>query len=486
MTLSILLFVSFVEVRGSSVHPRNVGLEDLTGFMKKSEMPSTGKDWMSLSKGVEFQMSPEFENDDKLKNTFNRMLNGEDDEFGTFNHKKGQHEHQTSRRTASDSTYNPYSEQTLFVDGAETYYSAYAQAWRYVGYYVDCNADEEERRRLGGDEGGCVRYLLWAAYVDPYYGGNGLYEYQFYDRDDEEWTSYCADEDYCRKMDCHESDTHYQLMGFFKHADFDDWVEQLFKHEGVCIWTEDESDFMYEMEELLPKGCYQTYHYDDEANKISVYYGLMPEANGDVTLGLYTDYMCSQVYGGDVSVWEVIGNGEDRRLREKENNNKVSRRMSEDDQDLEETYEAYNSAFSIFKICQPCIAYDLSNGMECDDDAGYTNVNQCMKFRTQCEMGTATMEDVAMATEQGSTTSLSLMSGMVTTGSDYTKYVNNFISINDEVDDNTELAIFVGSIAVLAFGLYSLSRAHYQHRNKSNGNSNSRNTPLMNQGGNYA
>lgn len=443
-------------------HPREVNLgEVMDDFLKQSEVPSfKDQHWMSVSKGVEYQPSPQSSQDPKMQRTLDRLLRGDD-----------------------DTVENPYADQTIFVDGAETYYDAYAQAWRYVGFYVDCQAEaEDDRRRLDGDNDGvgCVRYLLWAAYVDPYYGGNGLYEYQFYDRWDEEWVSYCNDDDSCRKMDCHQSGTHYQLMGFFKHADFDDWVEQLFKHEGVCIWTEDESDFMYNMEELLPKGCYQTYTYDEDNNKELLYYGLKPLADGDVTLGLYTDYMCSQLYGGDASVWDLVQNNENRRLSEiKQHKHKHSgRRLSSDDQDLEEVYEAYNSAFSIYKICQPCIAYDLSNYMECDDDAGYTNVNQCMKFRSQCEMGTATMEDVNMALEQGSTTTLSLMN-MASSYSDYTKYVNNYISINDDVDDRRERFLFFGATSVLVIGLCSLVRAHVYHREQKRNNASTYKTPLM-------
>lgn len=59
-----------------------------------------------------------------------------------------------------------------FVDGTETYYDDYAQAWRLIGFYIDCNAEEyeqeaDDRRRLEGGDGGedsaCGRYLLWAA-----------------------------------------------------------------------------------------------------------------------------------------------------------------------------------------------------------------------------------------------------------------------------------------------------------------------------------
>jgi hypothetical protein len=52
------------------------------------------------------------------------------------------------------------------VDGTETAYNEYATAWRLLGYYVDTYDDsvaEEERRRLGNNEAGRQRYLLWAA-----------------------------------------------------------------------------------------------------------------------------------------------------------------------------------------------------------------------------------------------------------------------------------------------------------------------------------
>lgn len=86
-----------------------------------------------------------------------------------------------------------------FADGLETQYNDYAQAWRYLGIYVDCDAQEEQRRRRledgeeeegddaaaeGDDAAGddqeeeqqdaeeeeeaeedkyCYRYLLWGA-----------------------------------------------------------------------------------------------------------------------------------------------------------------------------------------------------------------------------------------------------------------------------------------------------------------------------------
>lgn len=49
----------------------------------------------------------------------------------------------------------------MFADGAETYYDEYAQAWRALGFYTDCDYVMDNNQ--GGNVGGCQRFLLWAA-----------------------------------------------------------------------------------------------------------------------------------------------------------------------------------------------------------------------------------------------------------------------------------------------------------------------------------
>jgi hypothetical protein len=88
-------------------------------------------------------------------------------------------------------------------------------------------------------------------YVDLNYQGGGIGEYQYWNRTSQTWDdSACQygqqhnshdDEDgRCAKMDCHLDDTNFQLLGFFKHRSYDDWMEQLFKHEGMCVWSDEE------------------------------------------------------------------------------------------------------------------------------------------------------------------------------------------------------------------------------------------------------
>lgn len=97
-------------------------------------------------------------------------------------------------------------------------------------------------------------------------------------------------------------------------------------------------------------------------------------------------------------------------------------------QEFNATMEMWNEYMSSFKICQPCRAYNLQqqqnrgdkharrnyirqlndgDGEEqarynCEDKAGYTNVNQCYKFETKTRMALATSEELARASEQGS------------------------------------------------------------------------------------
>ena len=85
------------------------------------------------------------------------------------------------------------------VDTSETYYAEDAQAWRYLGTYIDCSANNT-----------CQRYLLWAAYVDKgYTGDKDGAQYMFYNEVTEKWdNSYCdllngVDDSRCVPMDCH-------------------------------------------------------------------------------------------------------------------------------------------------------------------------------------------------------------------------------------------------------------------------------------------
>ncbi len=120
--------------------------------------PSTGEAWVTLGQGLEFQPSAHQDwNNPKLRaardEAQSRLLGGS-----------------TSSYTSTAAT------ATLFVDSQYREYNGYQQAWRYMGFYIDCSTanqaehKDDHHRHLpgeddhgGGGSMGCTRYLLWAA-----------------------------------------------------------------------------------------------------------------------------------------------------------------------------------------------------------------------------------------------------------------------------------------------------------------------------------
>ena len=274
-------------------------------------------------------------------------------------------------------------------------------------------------------------------YIDLDYGGEGIGEYQFFDRHAGTWdTSSCiAESGRCAKYDCHLSDSNFKLLGLFKEPNYGEWMEQLYKHEGVCVWTEAEYRFMQGNRDAWPCGCTQADQTDENGN--TIYYDVKPLPEGRMTFGLYTDATCSTEYSGVMDPINFIGDfGVDDNRRHLDGDDEGEGDDNDNNDDgggnyntatLEELLESWNDAFDIFKKCQPCKAYDLHNdasanynngdhhedddgdSFDCHDDAGYNSVNQCMKFGTHTKMLPATFRDVALASEQGTITEIKLL-----------------------------------------------------------------------------
>jgi hypothetical protein len=251
-------------------------------------------------------------------------------------------------------------------------------------------------------------------YVDPDYAGGGIGEYQFYDRHSHSWdTSSCkAGNGRCAKMDCHLRDTNFQLLGFFKEPNYHEWMEQLFKHQGVCLWNDQEYNFMQTDRYLWPCYCKSTGQTDADGNLL--YYDTKPMPEGRIGIGLYTDSRCKYDYQGDEDVLSI--------LEKAGGNHNEYGNIAQ----LKKGIDEWNSAFDVFKICQPCKAYDLGYNynkgerkqhndddgyaaFSCYDDADYVNVNQCMKFRTKTEMLTADFRDLTLAHQQGNIVQFEVM-----------------------------------------------------------------------------
>mmetsp|Transcript_26289 Transcript_26289/g.47685 ORF Transcript_26289/g.47685 Transcript_26289/m.47685 type:complete len:489 (-) Transcript_26289:49-1515(-) len=419
-----------------------------SSFIRKSDLPIQSDNWVSVGEDVEFLSGTE-SSDFKTSNggdqqNQNRLLQDViRQQQGAFFDEAASRQQQQRKMgsSAADSEFNsPYSAQP-FANGQNSY-DEYQQAWRFLGFFTDCDAADYDD--IYNDEGngsqdedltgeGCQRYLIWAAYVDLNYSGGGIGEYQFWDRDKQGWDTTSCNYDSggsgrCAKMDCHEESTDWSLLGLFKHKGYDDWMEQLFKHEGFCVWSEDEYNFMDATRNAWPQGCAST---GKSYQGADIYYDLKPTDGGGMEIGLYSDTACTKTYsnsdlGGvqDIMGYNMLAEGGSG---SGDNNNGDAA-----DYSLSESLAAWESAFSAWKICQPCVAYDLKNvgynanddgargenyktytygcdddyncngnnneaDFDCYDQAGYTNVNQCMKFMAKTDMLSATLRDLSLA-----------------------------------------------------------------------------------------
>lgn len=361
-------------------------------------------------------------------------------------------------------------------------YDEEAQAWRLLGFIIDCQATDSDEysqhSQHSGDqdvtitETGCARYLIWAAYVNENYSGYGPAEYQYYDRSYGSWDeSACAYNDDsgspCTKMDCHLSSTSFSLLGFFKHRQTDDFMEQLFKHQGVCTWGNGEQyAFMKNARKQWPSGCTVA---GETSQGGTLYYDMKPVAGGEITMAMYMDDECLTEYRISTSAVEgIIGN-----IFTSGGGGSGDGDYDFSGDSLSQSLSRWNSAFDEWSICHSCVAHDLSNtdgstyyGMcyddayqaddvytddknsyyeaynsyyggnnralgggggescprgnkfECYDDAGYTSVNQCMKFSAKTVMKVASFRDISIANLQG-TLSKNALSGFVDTSFEF-------------------------------------------------------------------
>ena len=137
-----------------------------------------------------------------------------------------------------------------------------------------------------------------------------------------------------------------------------EWMEQLYKHEGVCVWTEEEYGFMQSNRDAWPCGCTEAGQTDENGNP--VYYDLKPLPEGRMTFGLYTDASCSTEYSGELDPIDFV---EDFGLQAYDGDGRRADEVNDADGEgnyntatLEELLESWNDSFDVFKKCQPCKA----------------------------------------------------------------------------------------------------------------------------------
>jgi hypothetical protein len=321
-----------------------------------------------------------------------------------------------------------------FVETQTAVYDPYAQSWRYLGIVATCDNDGSS----------CPRSLLWAAYVDPHYSGNGVRAYQYHqpygssssstsitaadgNNGNGEWiTTACANPKKCAKLDCHEPHTRMRLLGIFKEPYYaSEWFEQLFKHAGSCHWVwqqpvadDDGSsgsgstlyDYMQTYYANWPEQvCMATGEYGSvtvgsnnnvvdgtttTTTTVQLYFDLKP--GNSLRYGLYADAACRVEYV-PLDGSRIDDESYQQRVRS------IAANLG---------YLAdpgpFNRALHVFQSCQLCrssnlaaTASDDQQSFHCYDDADYRNVNQCMKFRTHTSMAAVNWRDLEAAYQQG-------------------------------------------------------------------------------------
>lgn len=182
----------------------------------------------------------------------------------------------------------------------------------------------------------------------------------------------------------------------------------------------------------------------------------------------------------------------------------VEKNCNDDDQDcdredrgdiweLASNLEEWNRAFDVWKQCQPCKTYDLTNvvagfnyersmdgtrynwtsnamadgdgggdddGEEvfhCHDDAGYDDVNQCMKFATKTKMLTAKWTDIEVAMSQATIEVVPLVKGGSSPAEFFTKtFKNSGYGVTQEQRETTAL-VFAWLFLIVSAILFGAS-----------------------------
>ena len=95
-------------------------------FSDKNNLPTTGQDWISLGDQVRFW--PRVSSPTTLTTRIPRPPAASG-----------------PSATAPSLSWGTKDYSTQFIDGGETYYDEYSQAWRLLGFYIDCDSPYERR-----------------------------------------------------------------------------------------------------------------------------------------------------------------------------------------------------------------------------------------------------------------------------------------------------------------------------------------------------
>ena len=199
---------------------------------------------------------------------------------------------------------DPYTVPSL-VDPSVTY-DSWSQAYRMLGGYIDCdrpkgrNGNSHDSKDNNGD--GCARWMVWAAYVDPYYSGGGYDEYHNNDNRknrilNQNEANNDEAEGFSGNLNCHEKNTHWELLGIYR-QEFYQYIEQISKH----LWAINDYNYITTVAALAymtKNDCFQVGNADDGS---AIYAGVQPLSGGDFQMRLYLDSQCLYAKDSDLGL----------------------------------------------------------------------------------------------------------------------------------------------------------------------------------------
>jgi len=113
------------------------------------------------------------------------------------------------------------------------------------------------------------------------------------------------------------------------------------------------------------------------------------------------------------------------------------------------------------------------------DDADYTNVNQCMKFKTKTEMLAADFRDIMLAHEQGNIVEFTLAGSVYGYGGYRSQFGSLETSFSMEGGTKVPVATIGWFVGALAFMTFSVA-VYLVSRHKARRGSKLLRVPLMN------
>jgi len=315
------------------------------------------------------------------------------------------------------------SENPSFLASTSEYYDPFQQGYRMLGGFIDCDHGQDgsgsgDNNNNGGNNNGdetCSRWMMWAAYINPNYGGGGRDEYFNYASDDDAAYGYNYGYDTSSSgsgnssgnnvngLDCHSPNTEWELVGVYR-EEFYQYIEQISKH----LWAIDDYEYVVALAGLAYMTDSDCAGVGNDSNGNYLYAGIMPYSGGMYAIGLYTDDVCLIPDTQSGLTYDDFGQTSDLDLGSEDDgcldDDTLNTLYGYWEATQEYTLELLNEVYSEFKYCTLCMDYPTYQDGYFIGDSGTDDddmINQCWKFHSH-DSYTCETDCLALGDAQGS------------------------------------------------------------------------------------